>query len=138
MTKSRDKIYEAEIRSHIQKMATLLDDYREKKEFSVQDFFAVERMLQILIESLIGLARYVLKIKHNWIAAKSQDAIDDLLRFNFIASEEHDLLHRIVGYRNVLVHDYLNVQPNVTKAIVEEGRYLQVAKSAEKLLSSLD
>ncbi len=44
---------------------------------------------------------------------------------------------KMIGFRNVLVHDYLNVDPAVVQALVDKGEYRSVTDMRDKLLGLL-
>lgn len=59
----RDPVYEEEISRHIERITAEIDVLATKPELTSVDFFALERLLQLLIEAFIGLCRYTLKRK---------------------------------------------------------------------------
>ncbi len=135
----RDILYEQEIQKHIAKMIRILGEFRDAdRDWTEIDTLAVERGLQILIESVIGLSRYVLNTCFNINVSRSREAIHELKRLGEFTSGEWDRLNKIIGYRNVLVHDYLNVDENITMAIITKQDYAFIVQIAEKLMRILD
>ncbi len=137
MTQTRDLIYEQELNRHSEEMVRVLRSFRERSDWTINDFLAIERALQVVIEALIGLSRYILKIKKNIILSKSSDVFDALMRENLISNSEHTATKKMVGYRNILVHDYLNVNPAITREIIEKSQFDQIVTIQKKLLASL-
>jgi uncharacterized protein YutE (UPF0331/DUF86 family) len=138
MTYERKDSYENEVLECILRMVDVLESYRVKQDpWVLTDYLAVERALQVLIESFIGIARYVLKLKHGLALSKSGDAIDELLRNGMISLDSHKLFAQIIGYRNILVHDYLRLNPAITRAIVENGKYKIIPDEQKRLLDFL-
>jgi uncharacterized protein YutE (UPF0331/DUF86 family) len=135
----RDILYELEIRKHITKMIRILDGYKDvERDWTEIDTLAVERALQILIESVIGLSRYVLGTCYGVDVSRTREAIHELKRLGELTSQEQDKLNKIIGYRNVLVHDYLNVDENITMVIIKKQEYAFILQIVEKLIRILD
>jgi uncharacterized protein YutE (UPF0331/DUF86 family) len=129
----RDHLYEQEQQQHITKMMRILDAYQVKNNLTETDMLAIERGLQVLVESLIGFSRYVADIFLGIKVSKSREAIDVLKRNGIINSDEHKMLQSMVGCRNVLVHDYLNVDETIIQAIIMKKEYAYIAKIFAKI-----
>ncbi len=135
----RDLLYEQEIQKHIAKMIRILDEYKDTdRDWTEIDTLAIERSLQILIESVIGLSRYVLTTCFGINVSRSREAIGELKQRGELTPEEYEKLNKIIGFRNILVHDYLNVNENITQAIITKQDYTVVVQIAEKLMRILD
>jgi uncharacterized protein YutE (UPF0331/DUF86 family) len=135
----RDFLYEQEIKKNISRMNRILGEYRDTdNDWSEIDTLAIERCLQILIESVIGLSRYVLNTVFSINVSRSREAVDELKRLGELTRNEHNKLTKIIGFRNILVHDYLNVDDTITMAIITKQDYLFTVQIAEKLLGILD
>jgi uncharacterized protein YutE (UPF0331/DUF86 family) len=121
----RDFLYEQEIKKNISRMNRILGEYRDTdNHWSEIDTLAIERCLQILIESVIGLSRYVLNTAFSINVSRSREAVDELKRLGELTRNEHNKLTKIIGFRNILVHDYLNVDDTITMAIITKQDYL--------------
>jgi uncharacterized protein YutE (UPF0331/DUF86 family) len=121
----RDFLYEQEIKKNISRMNRILGEYRDTdNDWSEIDTLAIERCLQILIESVIGLSRYVLNTVFSINVSRSREAVDELKRLGELTKNEHNKLTKIIGFRNILVHDYLNVDDTITMAIITKQDYL--------------
>jgi len=129
----RDHLYEQEQEQHITRMLRILDAYQVKNNLTETDMLAIERGLQVLVESLIGFSRYVAGVYLGIKVSKSREAIDVLKRNGIITSDEHKMLQSMVGCRNVLVHDYLNVDETIIQAIVMKKEYAYIAKIFAKI-----
>jgi uncharacterized protein YutE (UPF0331/DUF86 family) len=135
----RDILYEREIQKNIIRMNRILREYRDTdRDWSEIDRLAIERCLQILIESVIGLSRYVLNTVFSINVSRSREAVDELKRLGELTRDEHNKLTKIIGFRNILVHDYLNVDDTITMAIITKQDYLFTIQIAEKLMGILD
>jgi uncharacterized protein YutE (UPF0331/DUF86 family) len=123
MHDKRDILYEMEIEKHIKTMTEILDSFSDKKEWVKTDFLAVERALQVLIESIIGLSRYTLQICFDMSVSRSREAIDELKKRTIFDSSTYQSLIKMIGFRNVLVHDYLNIDERIVTAICKKKNY---------------
>ena len=76
----RDIAYEQPLIRHQRKMLRILDDYGRENPatWTERDFPAIQRALQIYIESFIGMARYFVQQKHRLSVSQSREAIDEL------------------------------------------------------------
>lgn len=134
MQARRDLLYEQELHKHIDRMASVLADYRTAThDWTEKDSLAVQRALQVLIEALIGLARYAVEQRYSLRLSRSREAVDALRRKGFLNEAEHRQALKMIGFRNILVHDYLNIDDDIVKAIVEKGDYQGVIALADKL-----
>lgn len=134
MQARRDPLYEQELHKHIDRMAAVLGDYRTAKyDWTEKDSLAVQRALQVLIEALIGLARYAVEQRYALRLSRSREAVDELRRKGILNEAEHRQALKMIGFRNVLVHDYLNIDDDIVKAIVKKGDYEIVVELADKL-----
>lgn len=131
----RDNIYEQEIQQHIVKMVNILDFYEKKEHFSDIDILAIERALQVLIESLIGFCRYVADMWFQIKVSKSREAVEAMKKMEIITSHEYRTVQNMIGCRNILVHDYLNIDDNIIMAIVQKKEYASVVDIFKKILS---
>jgi uncharacterized protein YutE (UPF0331/DUF86 family) len=121
----RDIQYEQALLKHQQKMLRILQDYRQENptHWTERDSLALQRALQILIESFIGMARYFVQQKYQLSVSQSREAIDELKARGDLSYEQHQALLKIIGFRDILVHDYLDINDFVVQAIVINQQY---------------
>ena len=121
----RDIAYEQSIVRHQQKMLRILDEYstEDVNQWTERDFLAIQRALQIYIESFIGMARYFVQQKYQLSLSQSREAIDELRNRGDLTLQQHEELLKIIGFRNVLVHDYLDINDGVVQAVVTQKHY---------------
>ena len=107
----RDIAYEQALLRHQRKMLRILDEYSREggKSWTERDFLAIQRALQIYIESFIGMARYFAQQKYHLSMSQSREAIDELKSRGDLSPQQHEELLKMIGFRNVLVHDYLEI-----------------------------
>jgi len=120
----RDELYEHGLMRNATRMKRILDGLHDgREEFSETDALAIQRALQILVESVIGMARYVAEVAFGIRVSKSRESLDELHRAGVLDRETHARLMKIVGFRNALVHNYLNVDDAIVEAIVRKREY---------------
>ena len=121
----RDIAYEQALIRHQQKMLRILDEYsiEDSNTWTERDFLAIQRALQIYIESFIGMARYFVQQKYNLSLSQSREAIDELKSRGDLNAQQHDELLKIIGFRNVLVHDYLDINDGIVQAVITKKHY---------------
>ncbi len=135
---NRDLIYEQQLYNNALRMQQILTNYSQQQQWLETDYLAIERSLQILIESFIGLARYTLEITFNVHVSKSREAIDVLHLKGVFDDHIYQQLNKMIGFRNVLVHDYLNLNPAIIQSIVRQQHYNLVIQQLQTLLKCLE
>lgn len=121
----RDIAYEQALLRHQRKMLRILDEASQENAaaWTERDFLAIQRALQVYIESFIGMARYFVQQKYKLSVSQSREALDELKNRGDLSFEQHEELLKIVGFRNVLVHDYLEINDAIVRAIVTKRNY---------------
>jgi uncharacterized protein YutE (UPF0331/DUF86 family) len=121
----RDIAYEQALLWHQRRMLRILDEYsRENTDtWTERDFLAIQRALQVYIESFIGMARYFVQQKYNLSVSQSREAIDELKSRGDLTVRQHEELLKIIGFRNVLDHDYLELNDGIVQAVVIKRHY---------------
>lgn len=121
----RDIAYEQALIRHQQKMLRLLDEYsrEDANAWTERDYLAIQRALQVYIESFIGMARYFIQQKYQLTVSQSREALDELKSRGDLSLQQHEDLMKIIGFRNVLVHDYLEVNDAIVRAVVGKRLY---------------
>ncbi len=121
----RDIAYEQALLRHQRKMLRILDEYsREDADtWTERDTLAIQRALQVYIESFIGMARYFVQQKYHLSVSQSREALDELKSRGDLNLQQHQELLKIIGFRNVLVHDYLDINDDIARAIITKRLY---------------
>ncbi len=121
----RDIAYEQALLRDQRRMLRILDEYsRENTDtWTERDFLAIQRALQVYIESFIGMALYFVQQKYNLSVSQSREAIDELKSRGDLTVQQHEELLKIIGFRNVLVHDYLELNDGIVQAVVIKRHY---------------
>jgi uncharacterized protein YutE (UPF0331/DUF86 family) len=121
----RDIAYEQSLIRHQQRMLRILNEYSEEEAstWTERDFLAIQRALQVYIESFIGLSRYFVQQKYQVSLSQSREALDELKSRGDLSFQQHEEVLKIIGFRNVLVHDYLDVNDGIVQAVVTKKQY---------------
>lgn len=79
--------------------------------------------LQILIENAIGKAKQLLKAQNEPVPVSAYDAFAALTRREIISQDQLPAWNAIIGLRNRIVHDYMNIDMPQVLELVAMGRY---------------
>lgn len=106
-------------------MLRILDEYNRENTttWTERDFLAIQRALQVYIESFIGMARYFVQQKYSLSVSQSREALDELKSRGDLTQQQHEESLKIVGFRNVLVHDYLDINDGIVQAVIIKRHY---------------
>ncbi|PCI61285.1 MAG: hypothetical protein COB35_06810 [Gammaproteobacteria bacterium] len=85
-----------------------------------------ERLLQTLVEACIGVAKHWLKKQNKILPPDAYSVFEKLMELQLIPKNDERDWQRIIGMRNAIVHDYLNLDEKVIKAIIENKMYLKL------------
>lgn len=96
-----------------------------------------ERLLQTLVEACIGLSKHWLKQHHKVLPADAYLVFEKLMDLQLIATDDAQQWQRIIGLRNAIVHDYLNLDEKVIKEIVVNKMYLKLQAFALNISKKL-
>jgi uncharacterized protein YutE (UPF0331/DUF86 family) len=131
-------LYQAETERIAAAQTALLEEAREAlksgRQLSALESNGVLHALQILIENAIGKAKQWLKTKREPVPVSAYDAFATLARVGYIASDDLPGWNALVGIRNRIVHDYMNIDLGRIHALVLEERYRFVTDSLMKRL----
>lgn len=80
-------------------------------------------MLNVLraCETSIDLANMLLRQGRLGIPAESREAFGILVRERRIAADLGERMQKMVGFRNVAVHQYRTLEPEVVAAVIDSG-----------------
>jgi uncharacterized protein YutE (UPF0331/DUF86 family) len=79
--------------------------------------------LQVLIENAIGKAKQLLKSQGEAVPVSAYDAFAALARREIISQDQLPAWNAIIGLRNRIVHDYMNIDMQRVQELVAMGRY---------------
>lgn len=87
-----------------------------KVNFTKQD--SVILNLQRALQACLDLAAFIVKEKKWGIPKNSREAFDILNENQFISDELSMKLKKMVGFRNIAVHDYKKLDVNIIESII--------------------
>ncbi len=84
---------------------------------------AAERVLQVLLESCIGAAKFWLKAEHKTLPLDACDSIAQLAELQKISSDELKQWYKFIGLRDALVRDYPMIDSDLLHALLADRAY---------------
>ena len=79
--------------------------------------------LQVLVENAIGKAKQLLKASGETVPISAYDAFSSLVRKGEIEQKQLTAWNAVIGLRNRIVHDYMNIDMTRVPELVSQGRY---------------
>jgi uncharacterized protein YutE (UPF0331/DUF86 family) len=135
--------YADAIQEHISECVEDLDSIHQllkQRSWTRVERKGAERLLQILVESCIGVAKHWLKQQGKTLPSDAYSVFEKLTELQLISVNERLEWQKVIGMRNAIVHDYLNLDEKVIRAIIVNQLYLSLQKFAittsEKLRTS--
>lgn len=120
----RDDIYLAETQRIAAEQQARLDQARDALQsaghLSLLEQGGVLHALQVLIENAIGKAKRMLKETGQPVPVSAYDAFSALVTHGLLPASDLPKWNAIVGLRNRLVHDYMNVDMGQVLALVAQ------------------
>ena len=117
------KVIENKI-SGIQKYINILNKYQSvTKEEILNDLTlrgAVERYLYLLVQATIDLAEAVISFKGLRKPTTMRESFDILYEESIIPLELNERLIRMVGFRNILTHDYESIDYDIVYKVLKK------------------
>ena len=134
-----DNTYIFSMREHLAELKNELQgltDILNQRDLSRYEYRAAERTLQILIEACIGIAK-----NWNYVLFKTAPA-DAYVAFEKLSQQGVEAVNdvewrKIIGMRNALVHDYLNIKPDIIRAVIKKAVYNGLLEFADNGLIAL-
>jgi uncharacterized protein YutE (UPF0331/DUF86 family) len=96
-----------------------------------------ERLIQTLVEACIGVSKHWLKQQDKVLPVDAYSVFEKLIDLQLIPANEAIEWQIIIGMRNAIVHDYLNLDEKVIKAIIINKYYLKLQDFALNISDKL-
>jgi len=120
-------LYQAETAVIAREQAAMLAEARERVlaggSLSRLEQNGVLHALQVLVENAIGKAKHLIKAAGEPVPVSAYDSFRALARILGLSSQELEQWHAIIGLRNRIVHDYMNLDMRRVLQVVESGGY---------------
>ncbi|WP_263810654.1 type VII toxin-antitoxin system HepT family RNase toxin [Salinibacter pepae] len=114
------------IRRRLQKLSEYLDILRTTQQHSRSEFVedpylygSAERFLQLSIESINDMASHVVVDENLGAVERAQDLPDIFESEGLIGEEMREQWTDMVGFRNALVHDYLDIDRDIVYEAIQ-------------------
>ncbi len=128
------------IRKRLGKLNEYLSLLEKMREYSLQDFVSeperygsTERFLQLAVEAALDIANHVIAELELGTVNQGRD-IPMLFKDNgYIDGEMEEQWVRMIGFRNILVHDYLDVDRRIVYQVLQQN--LDDLRALEKVFA---
>jgi len=125
-------LYHAETARIATEQSALLDmawrELTEGRMLSPLEQNGVLHALQVLIENAIGKAKQLLKARAETVPVSADDAFATLARLGEIEQAQLAAWNTVIGLRNRIVHDYMNIDMGKVLDLVSQRRHTFVVK----------
>ena len=123
----RLELYQAETAHIAREQGTLLDEARARLLaggiLSRLEQNGVLHALQVLIENAIGKSKQMLKAAGEPVPVSAYDTFAALARIGGIREDKLPAWNAVIGLRNPIVHDYMNIDMPRVLEVVQFGRH---------------
>lgn len=134
-----DNTYIESMTAHLNQLEKELEGLSkivQERSLGQYEYRAAERTLQITIEACIGIAKHWCKKIDGIAPISAYQAFERLAEHKVIESNKNQW-KQIIGMRNALVHDYLNIDHNVIEYLLSSLQYLALFQFARNGLNAL-
>lgn len=90
-----------------------------EKNYTRRD--AIILNLQRACESSIDAAMHIVRVKKLGVPQESREAFDILEKNGFISQDLSEKLKKMVGFRNIAIHDYQKMNLDILKSILSNN-----------------
>ncbi len=123
-------LYQKETAHLAAQQSALLDEVADRmkvgESLSALEQNGVLHALQLVIENAIGKAKHILKHLEQPVPTSAYDAMSALVRTGHLPAAELDEWNAVIGLRNRIVHDYMNLDMALVLDWVADRRYQRV------------
>ena len=92
------------------------------KPLSALEQSGVLHALQIIIENAIGKAKHWLKASNQPVPVSAYDAFQALANIGAISQDSLPEWNAVIGLRNRIVHDYMNIEFEQIVSLIKKAR----------------
>lgn len=120
-------LYQSETSLIAQQQTSILDDARDilhvGEKLSPLESNGVLHAFQVLAENAIGKAKHTLKINGKQVPISAYDCFHELASLGAVNNNELPTWNAIIGLRNRIVHDYMNIDVGQVFELVKNRQY---------------
>ncbi|MCK8824294.1 type VII toxin-antitoxin system HepT family RNase toxin [Fuchsiella alkaliacetigena] len=117
------------IQKRIDKANQYLDFLNEiRADYSLREFKSdpllygsSERFLHLCIESFLDIGNHIISDQNLGKVDAYSDIPKILFENDYLSAEIRDVFIMIVGFRNILVHDYLEIDREIVYSVLEDN-----------------
>jgi len=120
------EVYLYELNQQVENYIAELDDLALSPVLKSRDYYAAERLLQVLIEACIGISKRWIKKLAKPIPHDAYKSFEVLVSQGLLSRDDLLKWRKIIGLRNALVHDYLNVDKLIILNILQQRHYYEM------------
>lgn len=134
-----DNTYIFSMQEHLEEIKSDLlglHDISNTRTLGRYEYRAAERSLQVLIEACIGIAKHWSYALNKTAPADAYSAFEILSQFG-ISDIDKMSWRKVIGMRNALVHDYLNIDPEIICLVIQKKDFDELFKFSEQGLLAL-
>lgn len=129
-------LYQAECVRIANEQTALLDEAKQRllsgAPLTRLEQSGVLHALQVLIENAIGKAKHLLKSKGVEVPVSAYDAFANLGQHGLISAQELEQWNSVIGLRNRIVHDYMNIDMQLIYELITKDRHQLIAEFLRK------
>lgn len=116
------------LRRRLSKLDAYLEILHRLRRYDLETFLAdpehygsTERFLQLTIEALNDMGSHIIADLQLGMVESYRDVHRILVEHDYISSDLEELWIQMIGFRNVLVHDYLDIDRNLVYWVLQEN-----------------
>ena len=126
----------------VRRQKTALHDAQSRLEargeLSALEWNGLEHTLQLLVENAIGKAKHLLRLSgFTPPPVSAYDTFTALHDAGVCTEAEVDMWTKAIGMRNAIVHEYLKVDRDLIRAVLDSGAYRLVTDFLEQPFEEL-
>jgi uncharacterized protein YutE (UPF0331/DUF86 family) len=84
-------------------------------------FGSAERFLHLAIEALLDLGNHIISDEELGVVGRYSDIARILFEHHYLDEAERNILLKIIGFRNILVHDYLELDLEIVFEVIQHN-----------------
>ncbi|MGM3173720.1 type VII toxin-antitoxin system HepT family RNase toxin [Dickeya lacustris] len=119
-----DNAYISAVRISLSRYQAELSEIRAilaQRALSNLEYRAAERTLQVSIEACIGVAKHWARALAKHTPQDAYQAFEILVQRGELSPDTLIGWRKIIGLRNALVQDYLNIDPEIIRSVIAQG-----------------